>query len=1180
MERSRFFLRGVLFALLAVFLTTAANAQYRASVQGVIADSQGALVSGAKVTVTAQETGLRQETTTDDNGVFAIGRLAPGLYKIEVEKNGFRKKVLENVSISAEQSNGVSVTLDVGAVSESVTVNGSELPAIDTETGNISGTLTSREIQSLPIFGRDPYQAARLAPGIFGDGATNGNGSGRGLPGSNQSSSGSTGSIFMTENQPQIVAGGTRNNGNSYQIDGVEVNSLAWGGSAVITPNEESVKEVQIQANPYSAENGRNSGAQVLVVTKNGTNDFHGSAFLKIHRPGLDAYQRWSGPFPSSTAPFGHLRDSNRFNQMGGSIGGPILKNRLFFFYSMEQLRNVINGPGPSGWYETPQFDSLVGAKNTNSISSKFLTYPGNTIQFTQVNPVKCTDVGLTEGTNCATISQGGNIVGLDVGSPLTSALGTHDSTFGKANTPSGVGNGLDGVPDIFNVNVLQSDRNISTQYNGRLDFQASSKDLIAFSTFWVPSNNDGFFNGAPRKYNLWNSDRINYAPTLLWDHTFSPSLLNEARFNVTRWWFNEATSNPQIPFGFPTLSMQTIGLGVWAGGTCPFCGFFGPAGPGIFYQTTYNVRDTLTKIHKSHSLKFGTDIYKEQDNDETPWNGIPSYNFNNLWDFANDAPTLEGGDFNPVTGVPQSSIKHIRSNIYAFFVQDDYKLKPNLTLNLGLRWEYFGPLHEKDGLTSTALLGSGVNTLTGLHMQVGGNLYNTSYHNFGPQIGLAWSPKSAFGHNFNNKLVLRGGFGIAYNRMQEAVTLNGRFNYPLDVQFSVWGGSLTGSNIFYAVANNAKDFTSYPSNPHAIEAPNPTTNLPACAPATCAAPSITAFDHNLPTPTVYRYSAETQYDLGSRWVATVGYQGSLSKNFTRQINNLNWLYPNNTNPAVSGVDFYTNDADGHYNALLTRLQHQFTKTYQFDVQYMYSLCMDHGSSDYFAYQPYPFSPGPSWGHCDYDATNSFKAFGVWAPRIFRGANDWRERIAGGWEFSGIFSYHTGFPFSPYFGGPTVTGQVVPASYTGGAGSGGNSTFEKAFGNFSQLASVTCPCSSIPYFGIPALNSLGIPPVPGIERNLFRGPGFHQFDFTMRKDFALGHVKGLGEGARISLRGDLYNLFNTLNLSPVSGPIHVGDLAFNSATNTTTVNSVDPGFGRSGGSLGARVVEFQFRFQF
>jgi hypothetical protein len=238
----------------------------------------------------------------------------------------------------------VNVQLQVGQVTESVTVSADIAPALDTETGNISGTLTSGEIQSLPSFGRDPYQLARLAPGVFGDGATSGDGGGSRLPGSNQSSSGSKDSIFSTENQPQIVAGGTRNNGNSFQIDGVEVNSLAWGGSAVITPNEESVKEVQIQANPYSAENGRNSGAQVLVVTKNGTNEFHGSAFMKIHRPGLDAYQRWNGPFPGSKAPFGHLRDSNRFNQMGGSIGGPILKNKLFFFYSMEQLRNVING--------------------------------------------------------------------------------------------------------------------------------------------------------------------------------------------------------------------------------------------------------------------------------------------------------------------------------------------------------------------------------------------------------------------------------------------------------------------------------------------------------------------------------------------------------------------------------------------------------------------------------------------------------------------------------------------------------------------------------------------------------------------------------------------------------------------------------------------------------------------
>ncbi len=247
----------------------------------------------------------------------------------------------------------------------------------------------------------------------------------------------------------------------------------------------------------------------------------------------------------------------------------------------------------------------------------------------------------------------------------------------------------------------------------------------------------------------------------------------------------------------------------------------------------------------------------------------------------------------------------------------------------------------------------------------------------------------------------------------------------------------------------------------------------------------------------------------------------------------------------------------------------------------MMSSCMDHGSQDYFAYQPYPFSVGPSWGHCDYDVRHSFKSYGVWSPRIFRGAHDWREKIIGGWELSGIFTFHTGFPFSPFFGAPVVNGQAVPAAYTGGAGSGGNAAFEQANGNFSQLTSATCPCTSIPYFTIPTLTaSGGMPPLPGVQRNLFRGPSFHQFDFTMQKAFGLPHVKGLGEGARISIRADMYNLFNTLNLQPISGPQHLGDLSFNSTTNTTTLNGIDPGFGRSGGALGARVVEFQFRFQF
>jgi hypothetical protein len=245
----------------------------------------------------------------------------------------------------------------------------------------------------------------------------------------------------------------------------------------------------------------------------------------------------------------------------------------------------------------------------------------------------------------------------------------------------------------------------------------------------------------------------------------------------------------------------------------------------------------------------------------------------------------------------------------------------------------------------------------------------------------------------------------------------------------------------------------------------------------------------------------------------------------------------------------------------------------------VYSSCIDQGSQDYYS-DPYPFDVRAARGHCDYDVPHNFKAFGIWSPHFLGSRNGWMEKTLGGWSLSGIFTYHTGFPFSPVFSGPVVTGQVVPASYKGGAGSNySNSTFQKN-GNFSQLASVSCPCTSIPYFGIPSLDASGVPTRPGLERNAFRGPRYRDFDFTVLKEFGLPNMKVFGEGARISLRADFYNLFNTLNLSPISGYQNVGSLAFDSKTNATTVSGVNTSFGKATAALGARVIEFTFRFQF
>src|SRR6185312_6947746 len=235
--------------------STVATAQYRAGLQGAVTDQSGAIVPGATVTLTNRETNATQQVTTNNGGIYTFAHLPPGNYTLAVEREGFQKQELP-VVIAGEQRQSANVQLTPGTVSQTVTVSAEATPAIDTETGNITGTITAKQLQTLPSFGRDPYQLLQLAPGVFGQAGLSNGGGTQQLPGNTgpNGSQGST-SIFQTENQVQISANGGRTTTNDYQIDGVEVNSLAWGGAAVITPNEESVQTVQVQSNSYDSEN-------------------------------------------------------------------------------------------------------------------------------------------------------------------------------------------------------------------------------------------------------------------------------------------------------------------------------------------------------------------------------------------------------------------------------------------------------------------------------------------------------------------------------------------------------------------------------------------------------------------------------------------------------------------------------------------------------------------------------------------------------------------------------------------------------------------------------------------------------------------------------------------------------------------------------------------------------------
>ena len=1083
-----------------------ANAQFRAAIQGTVTDTSGGAVPGVTVVVANTETGVQTETVTNEAGFYRVSGLAPGMYKVTVTLQGFKENVTDNVRVSAEETQGLDVQLQPGGLEETVTVT-SEPPVISTQNAEIGGTISTVEVQTLPQIGRDPYELIRLTPGVFGLGLRSGTGNSIGFP--NQTGpGGSNASVFQTENQVPVSANGQRVEGNNFQLDGVSAMSQAWGGAAVVTPNQESVKEIRVVASPYSAEFGRNTGAQVQVVSQNGTNAFHGSAVFKRNTPGLNSFNGFFGPHGEAPQ-----RVNQLLSQYAGSLGGPILTDKLFFFFSYEGYRRRSNTLGTT-WVETPELLEAIRTQRPNSLAAQFVTYPGTTPRI--ANVLEMRDIGsLTGGP------------GQVVGNPL--------------------GGGLDGIPDVQRAELAAFDNTTSQQFNLRIDFPFTQSDQLAFSTYIVPVDREfteatgGNFT---RPMGDFTSERRNMVGTVLWTRAISPTLLNEARFNVTRWYFNEIESNPEMPWGIPRLSINqaipesqnfTFGVGV---------------GPGVFYQTSYNARNTVTKVMNAHALRFGGEVIFEQNNDKAPWAGRPTYNFNNFWSFANDAPLSEGTTwFEPSTGEFTELAAYARSSYYALFVQDDWRLRSNLTVNLGLRWEYFAPLTSKNDRISNLVLGPD-GSLVDASLRVGGDLYESDLNNFAPQVGFAWTPT-----RFEDRLVVRGGFGMGYNRLPGSRVLEARFNPPFFAGFF-----LEGNQVLYAGASDPLGF-SYPANPAATLTFDPNTGLPLTGPAV----SVNATSEELPHPYVLRYSLDTEYNLGRGWVLGLGYQGSSGRQLPRVVPYQRFVSPN---PRLGAVNLLLTDARSNYNALLTRVQHRFDRGYLVGAEYRWSKSLDTCSNDHDCRQTYPFDQDTEWGPSDYDVPHSFKLFATWDLPIFRDRNDLLELVAGGWQFSGILTASSGYPWTPVFGGDlcqvVVAGGGVcplrPIAYTGNAlEETSDDVFQQPFGQF--------PGGPLEYFTPPPAGSFERPPVPGVGRNSFRGPKYFSVDMAAFKRFAFPPIAGLGDDAGIEFRVNAFNVFNNLNLEPF-------------AFNQDNTRIEHPDFGRALRGLAGRIVEFQARFSF
>jgi hypothetical protein len=1165
-------------AVMSLCLSSPAFAQFRTSIQGVVTDPQGEVVPGASLTLTDTGTNETQVRTSNSEGIYNFNALPADTFTLVVTAKGFQKKVLDKLQLIPEQPNAVNVQLAIGPDSETVTVNASTEAAIDTETANTGRTISDNEIQHMPAFERDVTSLIQLAPGVLANGSQQAGGGGFQSPGTATGASsngggnlGATSSIFATENGASANANGGQFENNGYTVDGISTVSAVWGGSTVITPSEDSISNVKIVTNAYDAENGRFSGAITEITSKSGTNQIHGSLFIQINRPGLNAYQRWNGPasvlaFDPTTgakltaADRGLLRDANRYNQLGGSIGGPIWKNRVFAFFNYEGQSQTTPVPG-TGWYAAA---SLAGLAPPNSIASTLLNFKGALVLNTGILPATCQNAGLIEGGNCRTIPG----KGLNIGSPLTNGLGKQDLGYVNAGTP-GVGNGLSNVADIADYATSNPTSSNFKQYNGRLDADVTAKDHASFAIYWVPASTTTFNGGLG--YQLFNHSQVNDAFSVIWNHIFTPTFLNEARANAAGWRYNELESNPQAPFGLP----QDQIFGTPNIGSISF-GSFGVPSPAHLDQWTYGYKDVATKVLASQTIKFGFDFTRLYYlNDPI---GAPNYTFYNLWDFVNDAPEAEGGPFQATTGIPGGFRNDNRNNIFGVFVQDDWKVRPNLTLSAGLRYSYFGPLTDKDNNMGVLSFGSGSSFLTGINIRTGIDAWTAQKLNFGPQVGFNWSPVAS-----NGKVVFRGGYGLNYNQQQIA-TANANDNNPPGTS-SVPGSSKNPTqinpNILYAASSSPTDINGYPANKSAITTFN-SDGLP-----TAGAANLNALPGNLPTEYTHHYSFDMELDLGHAVVANVGYVGSSSHHNLYNLDStaLGELMGAPQNPLVNSINTFGSGGKSNNNMLLAGIKHQFSHTFSADAQFTWAHSLDTDSGPY-ARDVYLYNPRFSYGRSDFDVNTSFKAFGLWQPVLFHGGHAWVEKVVGGWSLSGIFTVQSGYGWTPVYQSPhqiycntcNYGFQNLRPFYNGQAGHSTSSNAFKTGSNFPNPGTANTGTNndefSNNYFSVPnyadaitdnpGQSTTNVIPPPGLGRNSFPGPGYRNLDFTIAKAFGLPKMRVLGEDAKFEIKANMFNALNLLNINPSS-----------LSTNITNSN-----LGQASSALASRTIDLQARFNF
>lgn len=1085
----------VLAGICLAFCSVAGFAQYSGNVQGVVTDPSDAAVANASVRLHNVDTGIEAATTTSSSGNYRFSSLEPGRYTVTAIAPGFKTQVI-NLTLGTSETQGINIKLLLASATEAVSVS-AEAPVLDVDESRLQATLSSNTVRDLPQANRNLWDVLAVAPGVVGTGTRGAGESPGGLPDN-----------FGTQT-PQISANGRSYTGNLVMVDGMNVTSPVQNGNIILAPIPDAVQEASLQTNSWDAEDNLGSSILIQVTTKSGSNQYHGTGSLFFTNQDFQATPEFVTP--GAYTPFAR-------KDLVGTLGGPIVKNKTFFFADFEKLWATVAAAGGQGiqQWEAPQFVQFAQTNFPNTVGTQVLT-----------------------GWPAALLKPNGTVITAANYAPFLNAQGV--STCG---TP--VGNPAIvipcNLPILLEGNFAASPYYNALQYNFRVDEYFTQNDRLYLSYY-----NDSFDQQqtSPR-LGLGALDIMrNRYGQADFTHTFNSHLLWESSFAFASvGGANGQDANLRVPV--VNVTGQSEGFQVGGGW-----------GPGEFRGPMYNWRSVLSWVHGKHSWKFGYDGgHGIEHGNFTPVDVRPTFNFNSLLDLVQDNPQSETGySYNPKTGGAGQVIFGGQETPFGFFAQDDWKVKPNLSLTLSLRWDDFtnhtawGP----DFQFSNLILGSGSTfqqQITGASVQpVNGVFANSIKNLWSPRVGFAWDPTKT------GNWSIRGGIGVYHDWIALGQTVDEmRTNPP----------ALITPTFNTAVNPNlpAPVFALAPSGTYPFNFPVPTltaTQLNSLG----GAGGVVALDRNMKAPIAVNYVVGVEHQLPWHLVAGANYSGSQSYDALNgtNVNRFNGaLLPSNTGPTVLNTAYtsinYVNNANrATYNAMILSVRGRASARGSFQASYTLSKAMDFPEAgtrfdqDNSAFgTPYNI-PDPTayftyWGDANYDVRQRFSFSGAYTlPGLHQGIG---RVLTSGWEASSIVAVQSGNPFW------VIDNRAF--------GAGGDYNADGVNYDVPNMPTQDFSGSHSKQQFINGLFTVADFPTPAVgtegneKRNLYRNPGLFQWDASVLKN---NHLPWLGEQGNLQFRFDFINLFNHPNLAGVDP--FMGDAAFGKVTSALNARELQLG---------------------